>query len=117
MNQGNTAATQAVFAGTEFSDVVRLDPDSEEWQARVLDGGKYVRGPVSMTRTRAGETLYWCRSCHPGDKNHKFKIMADGTAVLHTSASASASAFLPAPAATRASGAAAAAAAIICGFE
>jgi exodeoxyribonuclease V alpha subunit len=38
VNQGNTAATQAVFAGTEFSDVVRLDPDSEEWQARVLDG-------------------------------------------------------------------------------
>ena len=45
-------------------------------QARVLDGGKYVRGPILCSRTRAGEAVYLCKSWHPGDNTHKFKIMA-----------------------------------------
>lgn len=95
-------------------------------QVRVLDGGQYVRGPVILGGTRAGEAVYWCKSCHPDDKTHKFKVMADGAAVPHSTrhsthstaiASAAAAPILPAAGSTRALHAAAEAAAIICGLD
>ena len=95
-------------------------------QTRVLEGGKYVRGPAILGGTRAGEIVLWCKSCHPDDKTHKFKVMADGTAVPHSTrhsthstaiANAAAAPILPAAGSTRALRAAAEAAAIICGLD